>query len=128
VKHEAQKTKGFIGIQYAYMKEVESLYKQMKRDEKFPLKKTLESRYKKDIPSLMEATKAKIDQVYKCAIPKETELNHIPPLKTKITAIEPKNIRMPPPDAPHFSVYHSEKIDGLRSSIQLFISNKKQHC
>jgi hypothetical protein len=35
---------------------------------------------------------------------------------------------MPPPDAPYFSVFLSEKIEGVRSSIQLFVSNKKQHC
>lgn len=128
VKHEAEKAKGYIGIQYAYMKEVEALYKQMKREDKFPGKKDLENRYKKDIPKLMESTKAKIDQVYKCAIPKEEDLHHIPPLKTKITPIEPKNIRMPPPDAPHFTAFRSEKIEGLRSSIALFISNKRQHC
>jgi hypothetical protein len=63
--------------------------------------------------------------VYKCPVPKEEELNHVPPLKTPITPIEPKNIRMPPPDAPYFSVFLSEKIEGVRSSINLFVSNKK---
>lgn len=127
-KQEAEINKGWIGIQYAYMLEVDSLIKQMGKDEKFPAKAGLEARYKKDMPALMTATKTKIDQVYKCAIPKADDLNHIPPLKTPITPIEPKNIRMPPPDAPYFAVFLSEKIEGVRSSIQLFISNKKQHC
>jgi BRO1-like domain len=65
-KQEAEINKGWIGIQYAYMLEVESLFKQLGRDEKFPAKAALEARYKKDIPSLMTATKTKIDQVYKC--------------------------------------------------------------
>jgi hypothetical protein len=39
------------------MKEVEALYKQMDKDEKFPAKANLVNRYKKDIPSLMDATR-----------------------------------------------------------------------
>ena len=75
----------------------------------------------------MYAVKQKIDQVYKCPIPKSKDLDFIKPLGTKVTAIEPKNIRVPPPDAPYFTGFFSEKVENLRSSIQLFISNKKQH-
>lgn len=127
-KHEAEKNKGHIGVQYAYMKEVEALMKQLENDDKYPGKKALLDRYKKDIIPLMTATKLKIDQVYKCPIPKPEDLNSIPDLKTPISPIEPKNIRVPPPDAPYFAVFLSDKIEGVRGSIQLFISNKKQHC
>lgn len=128
VKHEAEKNKGHIGVMYAYMKEIESLMKQLDNDEKYPGKKNLQDRYKKEMVPYMVETKAKIDQVYRCAIPSPEDLNSIPDLKTPIAPIEPKNIRVPPGDAPYFAVFISDKIEGLRSSIQLFISNKKQHC
>lgn len=126
-QHEAQKTKGFIGIQYAYMLEAEALVKQMKNDDKFPGKDDIKRRYEKEINPLQSAVYEKIKQVYKCPIPKPQELDFIKPIQTKVTEIEPKNIRIPPPDAPYFSAFYSEKLEGLRSSIQLFISNKKQH-
>jgi hypothetical protein len=127
IKHDAEKTKGFIGIQYAYMLEAESLMKQMKKDDKFPGKDDLYRRWKKDVEPLMYPTKEKIRQVYKCPIPKPDQLDLIKPISTKVTPIEPKNIRVPPPDAPYFTGFFSEKVESLRSSIQLFISNKKQH-
>lgn len=126
-KHEVEKTKGWIGIQYAYMKEAEALVKQMKKDDKFPGRDEISKRYEKEMVKYAEEVKAKIDQVYKCKIPKPEELNYIEPIQTKITPIEPKNIRVPPPEAPYFANFRSEKIEGLRSSISLFVSNKKSH-
>jgi hypothetical protein len=125
--HNAQKNKGFIGIQYAYMLEAEALIKQMKNDDKFPDRDALKKRYERELKKLASDTKMKIDQVYKCPIPRGEQLNWIKPIQTKITAIEPKNIRIPPPDAPYFSSFFSEKVEGVRSSINLFVSNKKQH-
>jgi hypothetical protein len=126
-KHNVEKTKGHIGVQYAYMLEAKALIDQMKRDDKFPDQKALKKRYENELVKYTSDTLAKIQQVYKCKIPKGEELNFIKPIQTKITAIEPKNIRIPPPDAPYFQNFRSEKIEGLRSSIQLFVSNKKQH-
>lgn len=109
------------------MLEAECLMKQMKRDDKFPGKDALYKRFKKDVEPLMYPTKEKINQVYKCPIPKPENLDLIKPISTKVTPIEPKNIRVPPPDAPYFTGFFSEKVENLRTSIQLFISNKKQH-
>jgi len=99
----------------------------MKKDDSFPGKDELKRRFKKDIEPLMYPTKEKINQVYKCPVPKPDQLNLIKPISTNVTPIEPKNIRVPPPDAPYFAGFFSEKVEGLRSSISLFISNKKQH-
>lgn len=126
-KHELEKTKGHIGAQYAYMLEAQELIKQMKNDDKFPDKDAIKARFSKEIEPLMFPTQEKINQVYKCPIPKGDQLDHIKPIATKVTAIEPKNIRIPPPDAPYFTGFFSEKIESVRSSIVLFISNKKQH-
>lgn len=126
-KHEMQKTKGFIGIQYAYILEAGALVKQMKNDDKFPAKSSIKTRYEKEVKPMADPIYQKITQVYKCPVPKASQLDFIKPIQTKVTAIEPKNIRIPPPDAPYFSAFYSEKLEGLRSSIQLFVSNKKQH-
>jgi len=126
-KHQVEKTKGHIGVQYAYMMEAKALIDQAKRDDKFEDQKALKKRYEAELVKYTADTLEKIKQVYKCKIPKGDELNFIKPIQTKINGIEPKNIRIPPPDAPYFQNFRSEKIEGLRSSIQLFISNKKQH-
>lgn len=125
--HEVEKTKGHIGVQYAYMLEAEALIKQMKKDDKFPGKNNIKTRYEKEVKPYQHAVNEKIRQVYKCPVPAPNQLNFIKPIQTKVSGIEPKNIRIPPPDAPYFSGFYSEKLEGLRSSIQLFISNKKQH-
>jgi hypothetical protein len=69
-KHEAEKTKGYIGAQYAYMLEAQQLIKQMKDDDKFPDKDSLKARFAREIEPLMFPTSEKINQVYKCPIPK----------------------------------------------------------
>ena len=126
-KHDIEKTKGWIGFQYAYMLEAKALVDQMKRDDRFPGKDDIYNRYKHELVKYTEDVKTKIDQVYRCKIPKGEELKFIKPIQTKITPIEPKNIRVPPPDAPYFKDFLSEKVEGVRSSINLFLSNKKQH-
>lgn len=126
-KHELEKTKGWIGIQYAYMMEAKALINQMKRDDKFPGRDDLKKRYENEMVSYSEQVLMKIQQVYKCKIPKSDQLDYIKPIATKITPIEPKNVRVPPPEAPYFSNFRSEKIEGVRSSLSLFISNKKSH-
>lgn len=126
-KHNLEKTKGWIGIQYAYTQEAKALISQMKHDDKFPQRDSLQQRFKKELEPYSEEILQKIQQVYKCKIPKPDELDYIKPIQTKITPIEPKNIRIPPPEAPYFANFHSEKIEGVRSSISLFVSNKKSH-
>ena len=127
IQHEAQKTKGFIGIQYGYMKEVEAMITQMKREDKFPSRNALLARFQKDVKPMMNPTEQKIKQVFKCPVPHAKDLRYIKRITTKVTPIEPKNVRIPPPEAPYFSSFFSEKLEGVRSSINLFISNKKQH-
>lgn len=126
-KHEAQVTKGFIGIQFAYMKEAETLIAQMGKDDDFPAKSYINKLYKKEIKSKLAEVEEKIQKVYKCQVPKSQDLNYIQPVETKITPIEPKNIRVPPKDANAFGPFLSEQLEGVKSAVQLFISNKKSH-
>ena len=65
--------------------------------------------------------------MFKCPIPGPDELKEIKPIDTKVTPLEPKNIRVPPQEAPNFQPFLSEKVEGLKSSLHLFINNKKDH-
>lgn len=126
-KHSVEKSKGWIGIQYAYILELEALVKQMEKDDKFPEKADLSARFKTDIVPLKTEVLEMNNQVFKAPVPNPEELDFIKPIETKVTPLEPKNIRVPPNEAPNFTPFHSEKVEGLRSNLQLFVSNKKEH-
>lgn len=125
-QHAEAKTKGFIGIQIAYLSEALLLVKNMDKGDNFPEKKNLLKKFeplkkKHDDAVLMN------NQVYNAKIPQRTELTHINPISEKIRPLEPKNIRVLPEEAPLFGAFKSEEMEGVRSSLLLFISNKKQH-
>ena len=126
-KHKAAVTKGFIGIQLAYLKQAQVIYNQMKSDDDFPMKKNLRSQFKDEIEPELKDVDQKVREVYKCSVPEPEELNYIKPIETKITGLEPKNIRLPPKDAQYFSPFYSEQLEGVKSALSLFISNKKSH-
>ena len=125
-QHAEAKTKGFIGFQIAYLGEALLLLKNLDKGDSFPEKKNLIKKFeplkkKHDDAVLMN------NQVYNAKIPARTELTHIAPISEKIRPLEPKNIRVLPEEAPLFSAFKSEEMEGVRSSLLLFISNKKQH-
>ena len=124
-KHAEAKAKGYIGIQYAYLHEVEVLLKNMD-NESFKDKKDLQKKFQPIIKKA-EETKILIDQVFQCKIPKREELNDIKPIEQRVRPLEPKNIRIPPKDAEFFAGFVSEEMEATRSSLTLFITNKRQH-
>lgn len=124
-KHAEAKTKGFNGLQIAYLQEAVNLYKNMDK-ESFAAKKTLQKKF--------EPLKKKLDElilmnneVFKAKVPPRSELNDIKPIETKVRPLEPKNIRVPPADAQYFSSFSCPEMENVKSSLNLFISNKKQH-
>jgi hypothetical protein len=124
-QHEEAKTKGFNAIQIAYLQEAINLVKNMDK-ETFTDKKMLKAKF--------EPLKKKLDdavlmnnEVYKAKIPGRDQLTHIKPIETKVRPLEPKNIRVPPQDAEYFNAFSSPEMENVKSSLSLFISNKKQH-
>lgn len=99
----------------------------MKRDDKFPDKNELLNRFKQTILPLKSDLEDLNNQVFKARVPSSEELDFIKPIETKVTPIEPKNIRVPPAEAQAFAPFYSEKVEALRSSLQLFVSNKREH-
>lgn len=126
-RHIAEKTKGWIGIQMGYILEMETLVKQMEKDDKFPDKKTISKRFKDEVLPLKAEVSEMIKQVFKCEIPGTNDLKEIKPISQKVTPLEPKNIRVPPTEAPNFQPFLSEKVEGLKGSLNLFVNNKKDH-
>ena len=126
-KHTVEKTKGWIGIQYGYILEIESLVKQMEKDDKFPDKADISARFKTEMVPLKKEVLEMNNQVFQAPVPNPDELDFIKPIETKVTPLEPKNVRVPPAEAANFTPFHSEKVEGLRSNLQLFVSNKKEH-
>jgi hypothetical protein len=124
-KHNEAKTKGYIGIQIAYLLEAQNVIKYMDKDS-FPDKKALMKKYE-GLNKRIDEAKLMNDQVYNAPILPRDQLNHIKPIEQKVRPIEPKNIRIPPKDAQFFSNFRSEEMDTVRSSLGLFITNKKQH-
>lgn len=123
--HEEAKTKGHIGRQLAYLTEAVNLIKCMEKDS-FAEKKNLIKVYE-PIKKQYEDVKAMNDQVYKAPIPSRDQLNDIKPIEMKVRPLEPKNIRVPPPETDLFVNFASEEMDNIKSSLTLFVSNKKQH-
>lgn len=124
-QHEEAKTKGFNGIQIAYLQEALNLVKNMDK-ETFVDKKVLKSKYeplKKRVDDLILMN----NEVYKAKIPSRDQLTHIKPIETKVRPLEPKNIRIPAKDSEYFNAFTSPEMENVKSSLGLFISNKKQH-
>lgn len=124
-KHNEAKTKGFNGFQLAYYQEALSVLKAMDK-ENFADKKAVQKKFE-GLNKRFEDTKLMNDEVYKAPIPPRDQLTHIKPIEQKVRPIEPKNIRIPPKDAQAFSGFRSEEMDTVRSSLALFVTNKKQH-
>jgi hypothetical protein len=125
-KQQAEaKTKGHIGRQLAYLNEAVTLIKCMEKDS-FADKKELMKKYE-PIKKQYEDVKAMNDQVYKAPVPTRDQLNDIKPIEMKVRALEPKNIRVPPAETEFFNSFTCEEFDNAKSSLTLFVSNKKQH-
>ncbi len=126
-KHAAEKSKGWIGKQYAYVLEGEALIKQMDKDDKFADKKSIKDRFQNEMLPLKTELFELNKQVFKAVVPNPEELDEIKPIQTKVTPLEPKNIRIPPTEANYFAPFLSDKVEGLRGSLVLFMNNKKDH-
>jgi hypothetical protein len=126
IKHAEAKTKGYIGAQYAYLNEALILLKAMDNDS-FNDKKALQKKFE-GLKKKADEVKTMIDQVYQCPIPPRDQLKDIKPIEQKVRPMEPKNIRIPPKDAQYFSGFASEEMETTRSSLSLFLTNKKQHA
>lgn len=124
-KHAEAKTKGFIGFQIAYLEEAVNVLKNMDKDS-FDQKKNMQKRFE-PLKKKLEDTKLMNDQVFKARIPKREELTDIKPMEQKVRPLEPKNIRILPTDAEFFVAFKSEEMEAVKQSLQLFVSNKKQH-
>ena len=124
-KHEEAKTKGHNGFQISYLQEAITMLKLMDR-ESFADKKALAKRFE-PLKKQLEELVLMNDQVYKARIPKREELNDIKELQVKVRPLEPKNIRVSPPESAAFNSFPSEEMENIRTSLKLFISNKKQH-
>lgn len=125
VKHNEAKTKGFIGYQIAYYNEANNVLRAMDKDT-FADKKSIQKKFE-GLNKRIDDTKMMNDEVYKAPLPPRDQLNHIKPIEQKVRPIEPKNIRVPPKDAAAFNAFRSEETDTVRSSLALFVTNKKQH-
>lgn len=125
-KHAEAKTKGFIGFEVAYLNEANILLKNLDK-ESFTTKKAIYKKFE-PIKKRLEETQVMNNEVFKAPLPKREELNHIKPIETKVRPLEPKNIRVPPPEAAGFNNFHSEEMENVKSSLNLFISNKRQHA
>lgn len=125
-KHAEAKSKGFNGIQIAYLQEAVNLLKNMDK-ESFAEKKNLQKKFEPLKKKLEEAILMN-NEVFKAKIPPRTELNDIKPIETKVRPLEPKNIRVPPQDAVYFNAFSCPEMENVKSSLSLFITNKKQHC
>lgn len=124
-KHEEAKTKGHNGFQISYLQEAITMLKLMDR-ESFADKKALAKRFE-PLKKQLEEVMLMNDQVYKSIIPKRDELNDIKELQIKVRPLEPKNIRVSPPESSAFASFPSEEMENIKTSLKLFISNKKQH-
>lgn len=124
-KHEEAKTKGFIGLEIAYLQEAANLLKNMDK-ESFNDKKALKAKFE-PIKKRLDDAVLMNNQVFQAHIPPRAELTHIKPIETKVRPLEPKNIRVPPQDSDNFCNFSSPEMEGVKSSLSLFISNKKQH-
>ena len=125
VKHEQAKTKGFNGIQIAYMEEAQRLMAASGK-ESFSQQKAIQNKFS-FLPKKTEEAKLMNNEVFQAQIPPRDQLTHIKPIEHKVRPIEPKNIRISPKDAECFQNFRSEELETVRSSLTLFVSNKKEH-
>lgn len=124
-KHHEAKSKGFNGIQLAYLREAQNLINYASK-ESFADQKMILNKYS-FIPKLIEDATLLNNEVFKAAIPPRDQLTHIKPIEQKVRPIEPKNVRIPPKDIEYFKNFKSEEMETVRTSLQLFISNKREH-
>jgi hypothetical protein len=124
-KHAEAKTKGYIGFQIAYLEEAVNVLKNMDKDS-FDLKKALQKKFE-PLKKKLEDTKLMNDQVFQAPIPKRDQLTDIKPIEQRVRPLEPKNIRILPTDAEFFTAFKSEEMEAVKQSLNLFVSNKKQH-
>lgn len=125
-KHEDAKSKGFNGIELGYLNEAMNLLKLMDKED-FPEKRNIQKKYENLSKRVQEATLMN-NEVFKAAIPPRDQLTHIKPIETKLRPIEPKNVRIPPKEAPYFAGFRSEEMDNVRSSLELYVNNMRQHA
>ena len=103
-KHEAEVTKGFIGIQCGYLREMKLLMKTLEKQDHITKegKNMLKEAWKSAEP-LANEVEQKIREIYKCEVPQGEQLTFIEEWQSKIPDMEPKNIRVPPEDAQYFA-------------------------
>jgi hypothetical protein len=127
-KHELEITKGHIGVQLAYLRELKSLVKTMDKEEF--MSKQGKAQIKeawKPVEPLMNEIQDKINNIYKCEVPKSENLTYIEEWDKKVPDLEPKNIRVPPEDAQYFQDFMSEELERIKSSVELYVKNKQTH-
>lgn len=124
-KHNQAKSKGFNGIQIAYMQEAQRLLAAAGK-ESFSQKQQIQAKFS-FLPKMTDEAVLLNNEVFKAQVPPREQLTHIKPLEHKVRPIEPKNIRIPPKDAEYFESFRSEEMETVRSSLTLFVSNKKEH-
>ena len=125
-KHKDAKTKGFIGIQAAYLREAQSMIKALDR-ETFSERKNIQAKFSGTVSKQLDEVMIMINEVFQCSIPARESLNYIKQIEQKVRPIEPKNIRIPPQEANFFANFRSEEMETVGTSLNLFVNNKKQH-
>ena len=124
-KHTEAKAKGHNGIQLAYLKEAQNLLSYASK-ESFTDQKTILNKYA-FVSKAFDDVNLMNNEVFKANIPPRDQLNHIKALEQKVRPIEPKNIRIPPKDVEYFRNFKSEEMETMRTSLNLFVSNKREH-
>lgn len=124
-KHTEAKTKGFNGIAIGFLEEALRILQALDK-EGFSSKKVLLNKYSA-ISKRVQDARLMNDQVYQAQIPPRDKLPQVKAIETKIRPLEPKNIRIPPVEAPNFAPFKSEEMETIKQSLDLFIANKKQH-
>jgi hypothetical protein len=124
-KHAVAKTKGYNGISIGVLEVACNLLKALD-NESFNSRNTLLNKYTA-IQKRLDDAKLMNDQVYNASIPYRDEIPQPKAIATKIRPLEPKNLRLPPTEAANFAPFKSEEMETVKQSLDLFISNKKQH-
>ena len=124
-KHKDAKTKGFIGIQAAYLREAQGMIKSLDR-ETFGERKNMQAKYAGIVNKQLDEVMVMINEVYQCPIPGRDSLNYVKQIEQKVRPIEPKNIRIPPQEANFFANFRSEEMETVGTNLSLFVNNKKQ--
>lgn len=124
-KHNEAKSKGYNGVQLAYLREAQNLLAYASK-ESFSDQKAILGKYAGIARTLEEVTLLN-NEVFQAQIPPRDKLTHVKAIEQKVRPIEPKNIRVPPKDIEYFKNFRSEEMETVRTSLNLFISNKREH-